>query len=98
MTIDFRKEKYVVLKIGYNEFVLPMVAAQKFFETLASQDVYSLDSNYRDGGHVKYLRDTKDKEICLMHISPSELFAAAENEKMRQEEEARKEAAKAAGS
>lgn len=96
-----RQEDQVVVSIGYTDFVMPMKVGMALFNAMAGTDIYIREERYEkvNGEHqaVHYIRLlTPDKTPKLQHIGPAQFHVGLENQRMRDEQEAAKAAAKAA--
>lgn len=91
----------VVISFGYTEFVVPAKAGLAIFNALAGAEVYIRENRYEKVGNqhqtVAYITlADPEKMPKLQHIGPVQFHIGLENQRMKDEQEAAKEAAKAA--
>jgi len=96
-----RQEDQVVITFGYTEFVMPMKAGLAIFNALAGADIYTRESRYEKVGNehqsVMYITPADPEKLPrLQHIGPAQFHVGLENQRVKDEMEAAKEAAKAA--
>ena len=87
----------VVLTIGYTEYVVPMKAGLAIFNAMSGADIYTREDRYEKVGNdhqrVYYIKPVDaDKVPRLQHIGPAQFHVGLENQRMKEEEEARKNA------
>jgi hypothetical protein len=96
-----RQEDQVIISFGYTEYVMPMKAGLAIFNALGGADVYIREDRYEKVGNdhqtVYYIKPMDpDKAPKLQHIGPAQFHIGLENQRVKDEQDAAKEAAKAA--
>ena len=91
----------VIISFGYTEFVVPAKAGLAIFNALAGAEIYIRESRYEKVGNqhesVMYIKlADPEKMPKLQHIGPVQFHIGLENQRMKDEAEAAKEAVKAA--
>ena len=95
-----RQEDQVIITIGYNQYVMPAKAGMALFTALTGQDIYRYRTSYEKVGsthkNVVYIADALPEDMpTLMVIGPGQFLMGIENQRVKDQEEAAKEAAKA---
>lgn len=86
----------VVIRIGYNEFVMPKAAALQFFELCIGADIYKYDSHW-NGNETEFHAwpMPQDQMPAIRLIGPAQFMQAIELRKAYEEEQKRKKATNA---
>lgn len=91
----------VIISFGHTQYVMPAKAGMAVFAALAGQDIYVREERYEqiNGKYeeVPYIKLAMQNNMPkLQHIGPVQFHIGLENQRMKDEAEAAKEAAKAA--
>jgi hypothetical protein len=85
-------KEYLIVKIGWNEYVLPAEAAMTFFKACIGEEMYKVDTFYEDGqSHFILQRLEPSETPGLRTITPVQMFAGLEMAKVADERKRKKE-------
>lgn len=85
-------EKHCVVSIGYKQILMPMDAAKHLLDLVSKGVLCNWERSYVDGEYVNRTYGMSGEGLTISYVSPVEIFAAVENQRMYEEEERRKKA------
>jgi len=90
----------VVISFGHVQYVMPAKAGMAVFAALAGEDIYIREERYESIGNkyeeVPYIKMVMQNNMPkLQHIGPVQFHIGLENQRVKDEQYAAKEAAKA---
>lgn len=85
-------EKHCVVSIGHRQILMPMDAAKHLLDLVSKGALKEYDYDYINNERRYRLKDMGVEGLTIHYISPVEIFAAVENQRMYEEEERRKKA------
>lgn len=76
----------LILRIGYNEYIMPREAVAAFVNGCAGADIYKITTRWEDGSNQPYvsLLDSDDMPIIRL-LGPMQFHQGLENHRMEQE-------------
>lgn len=85
---------FCVLKLGYNQYVVPTDVALNIFRSFKGMEIYRYDTEWDSDTKESYpiIKDMGDGEYpTIAHLSPSMMILGRERYRMKLEKEAAKD-------
>ena len=84
----------VILKIGYNEYVLPKAAAMQFMDMCVGADIYRWDSHWTSSQSEQHAIPLEESQMpSIRLVGPAQFLQAVELRKAYEEEQRAKKKA-----